>query len=100
MPTTLNLEECAELLKVTPSTAGDLACRGILPGAKIGRAWVFLEADVLNYLREQVKTQTARRSQAMEPLGIFIAPAGRRRKPLPRLPEMPPGFDPKTLKND
>jgi len=60
---TLDIDECAEFLKVDRSTALRLAGGGELPGAKIGRAWVFLLDDLVEYLRTQVRSQ-ARQRQA------------------------------------
>lgn len=48
---TLNLIETAQFLGVHKDTARDLAACGELPGAKVGRAWRFLEADLVGYLR-------------------------------------------------
>jgi excisionase family DNA binding protein len=58
---TLNLEETAKLLKVHIETVSRLAKTGQLPGAKIGRAWVFLEEDLIEYLREQIQVQQTMR---------------------------------------
>jgi excisionase family DNA binding protein len=58
---TLNIEETAKLLKVHIETVSRLAKTGQLPGAKIGRAWVFLEEDLIEYLREQIKAQQTMR---------------------------------------
>lgn len=98
MAKTLNLEECAAFLKVHPNTVSDLAVTGELPGAKIGRAWVFVEDDVLDYLREQVRIQVERRksAQGTKVIAYYIAPEDRRRgrrRPLPRLPELPIALD-------
>lgn len=38
-----------------------LAQQGDLPGARIGRAWVFLEDDIVEYLRVRVRQQMAAR---------------------------------------
>ena len=46
---TFDLEECADYLKVNPTTVQGLAAQGKIPGAKIGRAWVFMEEDVADY---------------------------------------------------
>ena len=54
---TLDLEECAEYLKIDISTASTLAAEGILPGAKIGRRWVFPLVEISDYLRAEVKRQ-------------------------------------------
>ena len=54
---TLDIDEAAEFLKINRQTALQLSQSGILPGAKIGRAWVFLEEDLKDYLRSEVKKQ-------------------------------------------
>ena len=41
----------ANFLGIHKETARDLAARGELPGAKVGRAWRFLEEDLVTYLR-------------------------------------------------
>ncbi|MDE1007547.1 MAG: helix-turn-helix domain-containing protein [Paraburkholderia fungorum] len=65
---TFDLIECAEFLKVDRNTAMKLAGTGELPGAKIGRAWVFLEDDVVNFLRKKTQEQSLARLQgAYEP---------------------------------
>ena len=51
--TTLNLKEAAALLKIHPVTLQDKARAGEIPGAKIGRAWVFIEIDLLEYIRSK-----------------------------------------------
>ena len=58
MVKTYNIEEAADFLKVNRATAQKLAHSGALPGAKIGRAWVFFEEDLVAYLREKVDGQT------------------------------------------
>jgi len=99
---TFDLIECAEFLKVDRNTAMKLAGTGELPGAKIGRAWVFLEDDVVAFLRKRTQEQSLARLQgAYEPetdarvaMAIskqFDTPdrrrPGRRARALPRLPE-------------
>jgi excisionase family DNA binding protein len=63
---TLNLEETAKFLKVHTETVSRLAKTGQLPGAKIGRAWVFLEEDLIEYLREQIQAQQTMRVEESE----------------------------------
>lgn len=58
---TFDIDECANYLKVNKSTALELAAQGKIPGAKIGRAWVFFTDDVCAYLQEQVRIQHAQR---------------------------------------
>lgn len=63
---TLGVEECAALLRVDKSTILQLAQSGEIPGAKIGKAWVFIVEDVMNYLRMKVEQQVAERRAAAE----------------------------------
>jgi excisionase family DNA binding protein len=50
---TLTLQQAAALLKIHPVTLQEKARAGVIPGAKIGRAWVFVEIDLLEYIRAQ-----------------------------------------------
>lgn len=58
---TLDIFECADFLKIDRTTALKLAGEGELPGARIGRAWVFLEDDLVEYLRAKARQQAAER---------------------------------------
>ena len=72
-------------------------------GAQIGRAWVFLKSDVVEYLRKQTREQVAirkaqaeakrREKSALErhtpdvmPVVAKEKPRSGRRKPIPELP--------------
>ena len=48
---TLNLQQAAAFLHVHPETLRQAARCGRIPGAKVGRAWVFLEEDLAAYVR-------------------------------------------------
>jgi hypothetical protein len=48
---TLNLIEAARFLKMHPEELRSRAKRGLIPGAKTGRRWVFIEADLAQYVR-------------------------------------------------
>src|SRR3990167_5889439 len=52
---TLTLPQAAELLKIHPVTLQDKARAGEIPGAKIGKCWVFVEFDLIEYIRSQYK---------------------------------------------
>lgn len=90
---TYDINEAADFLKVDRSTALELAGRGEIPGAKVGRAWVFLEVDLVEYLRDTVRRQTDRRreqtimtQQGTPTLEVAdTLPRRGRRKPLPSL---------------
>ena len=90
---TLDLKETAEFLKISETTAQEMAASGELPGAKIGRAWVFLADDLVDWLRSQVKYQRMERAARSEatadmPLPKHVTRKERRRKP-PVLPQLP-----------
>lgn len=53
MTTTLTLPEAAKLLRVHKTTLRLRAAAGDVPGAKVGRAWTFIESDLLAHLRSQ-----------------------------------------------
>jgi hypothetical protein len=58
---TLDLDGAAGWLKCDPETVRSKAASGELPGAKIGRAWVFFEEDLVEYVRSKyVKNQSCR----------------------------------------
>ena len=48
---TLSLAEASHFLKLHPQEVSRRARRGLLPGAKVGRRWVFIESDLADYLR-------------------------------------------------
>jgi hypothetical protein len=50
---TLSLIEAASLLHMSPSSLRDKAKRGIVPGCKPGKRWVFVLDDLLDFLRSQ-----------------------------------------------
>lgn len=50
-PDVLTAEEAAALLRVSTKTLLALAREGEVPGEKVGRAWRFLRAELLGYLR-------------------------------------------------
>lgn len=57
----LTADEAGELLRVSTKTILALARDGSLPGEKVGRAWRFVRADLLDYVRGQ---QSGRRKAA------------------------------------
>jgi excisionase family DNA binding protein len=50
-PVLLNLVAAASLLAVHPNTVRALVQKGRLPGAKVGRSWRFVEADLVAWIR-------------------------------------------------
>ncbi|HDR9174242.1 TPA: helix-turn-helix domain-containing protein [Burkholderia vietnamiensis] len=101
---TFDLQECADFLKVDRTTAMKLAQKGDIVGARIGRAWVFLEDDVVAFLRAQAQKQTLERleeratssavdhrTHAAIHRALQTSPntqRGRKARPLPSLPDL------------
>jgi hypothetical protein len=50
---TLDLHAAAELLHIHPVTLREKARSGEIPGAKIGKSWVFVDVDLLDHIRSQ-----------------------------------------------
>jgi len=48
---TLNLEQAAHFLNICPEELRRRAKAGRVPGAKVGKCWVFLEPDLADYVR-------------------------------------------------
>lgn len=95
---TLDVIECAEFLKVCRETVLRLAQAGEIYGARIGHAWVFLEDDLVDYLRRESRRQTSERQtekrvaaglQTPQPSVSPIRRRGRNRGAPPPLPELP-----------
>ncbi|WP_349496686.1 helix-turn-helix domain-containing protein [Sideroxydans sp. CL21] len=51
MMETFNLEQAAEFLKLHPEELRRRAKGGRVPAAKVGKCWVFLKSDLVDYLR-------------------------------------------------
>ena len=50
---TLDLAEAAAFLKTTPETVSDKIRREGLPATKVGRAWVVVDEDIVEWLRSR-----------------------------------------------
>lgn len=59
---TLNLTEAAELLKVHPQTLRRKTIEGTIPGSKVGKSWVFIKEDLVNYIRSLYRSDLGRTS--------------------------------------
>lgn len=71
---TVNIHEAADMMNIHAKTVLDLINAGALPAAQIGRAYVLLYRDVMNYIEKEVIRQTAER----------MGGAPQRRRPAPR----------------
>ena len=54
---TLNLQEASNLLMIHPVTTQTRAKSGAIPAVKIGKRWVFIEDDLLQWIRLQYTTK-------------------------------------------
>lgn len=54
---TMNLEEAAALLKIHPVTLSCKAAQGVIPGARVGKRWVFVTVDLIDHIRAQYSLQ-------------------------------------------
>ena len=50
---TLDAPTCAALLCCSQSHLHRLAREGIVPATKVGRGWVFIENDIIEWVREK-----------------------------------------------
>jgi hypothetical protein len=48
---TLDLQEAAHLLRINPEELRQRAKAGAIPGAKVGRRWIFVEDDLVDHVR-------------------------------------------------
>ena len=58
---TLGLRDAAHMMRVHPKTVQDLISRGVLPAARVGRAYVLMSKDVLAHIEHEIIAQTAER---------------------------------------
>jgi len=56
---TLTLQEAAKLLKLHPVTLQEKSRAGKIPGAKIGKRWVFVEVDLIEHIRAQYQRRVS-----------------------------------------
>ena len=56
---TLDLTQAAALLKVHPKTLEKLARVGSVPSCKVGRAWVFVEELLMDWLMTQSRSRVS-----------------------------------------
>lgn len=54
---TLDLKQAARLLRMHPVTLMKKARSGEIPGAKVGKQWVFIQVDLLEYIRAQYSSR-------------------------------------------
>lgn len=63
---TVGVPGAAEILHVHPETVKDLISAGAFPAGKVGRSWVMMTKDVLEYAEKLIISQTAERLVAQQ----------------------------------
>ena len=66
----VDIQGAADLMKVHPKTVLNLIQTGALRAARISRAYVMLEHNVMNYIERQIVEQTADR------MGVLLCDVG------------------------
>ena len=61
MSLTVDVPGAAELMKIHPETVKKMIHKGELPAAQVGRAYVMMTKDVLDYIENAVIRDTAAR---------------------------------------
>ena len=62
----LNLADVAALLQVHPNTVRKLVRTGVIPAAKINKAWMFVGDDVVQAIRNRYATEAQSTRSGME----------------------------------
>ena len=83
---TIDTTECAALLRCSPDQVEEMARAGDLPGLKIGRAWLFVRADLLLYLAERARDEAHKRRAQRAPTATQAPQVRGRRRSAPVLP--------------
>lgn len=90
---TINAAQCAELLQCNEATVEELTRKGELPGIKIGRSWIYVKNDLVQYLAEKARAEAEARRESVRasmqatPITPKVKP---RRQVAPALPALPP----------
>lgn len=53
---TIDLDAAAGMLFMQPASVRKKAARGEIPGAKVGRSWIFIKSDLLAHIRKLTET--------------------------------------------
>lgn len=98
---TMDLQTAAAYLGAKTETISQLARKGELPGAQIGKGWIFLREDVLDFLRRRIDAETkvrrasrdseseALRKEEERPQPVAVLKTRIRRRAPPLLPGLP-----------
>ncbi|MBK6471318.1 MAG: helix-turn-helix domain-containing protein [Betaproteobacteria bacterium] len=85
---TIDSDTCSFLLHCEYKTVEDLARRGIIPGLKLGKSWMFLRSQVLEAARALAATEAKERVAPAQPADAH-RPKRQMKRPPPVLPDLP-----------
>jgi hypothetical protein len=75
---TLDLQAAAAFLHIHPVTLQEKARAGEIPGAKIGKCWVFVDIDLVEHIRSQYPRRVLQSERKeLEPCHSIDAPIRR-----------------------
>ncbi len=83
MSETLDTKGAAELLHVSIQLTQRLASRGEIPAVQLGKSFLFLKSDLIQWLTERARNEQRQRQEQVELADIMprpIRPRGRPRK--------------------
>ncbi|MGC1181333.1 helix-turn-helix domain-containing protein [Legionella sp.] len=63
---TLNILETAQFLGAHKETVRRLASSGQIPGVKIGKKWIFIERDLVEYIRSKYSSVVTSQGAAVQ----------------------------------
>lgn len=69
MAETLSVKEAAEMMKVHPRTVLELIGSCAIPAAKIGRSYVIMTTDVIEFIDSEISMQTSARMRSTKGSG-------------------------------
>ena len=69
-PEVFNLEEVANILRVTNQTVYNMIKSGRLPAKKLGKRWLFLKSEIEQLVKPNYEISIAARGNIMEPLTV------------------------------
>lgn len=76
---TLDLIEASAFLHLHPHTLEAKTRAGMIPGAKPGKCWVFIDVDLADWLRGQCRSGTENKGEIFRTASV-VAPTGARNK--------------------
>ena len=81
MSDTLDTKAAAELLHISVQFTQRLASRGEIPAVQLGKSFVFLKTDLIQWLAERARNEQRQRQEQVELADIMPRPIRKRGRP-------------------